>query len=74
MADLEKRFPGIPWAEPQALTVAGGESGYVCRICVAKNGLKASDGPHFKTLEEGRVHIAAQHPEYLPAGMEDGSF
>jgi hypothetical protein len=61
---LRQRFPEIAWDEPIKITVGGYER-WVCRLCIATHGLKASDidrVPYaFKTYENAVAHVRGEH-------------
>ncbi len=40
---LQVRFPEIEWREPVEVTVPGISKRLVCRICIARYGLKADE-------------------------------
>jgi hypothetical protein len=68
-ADLRQRYPEIAWDEPVRVFVAGtlGHSGrWVCRICIATEGLKAKDVDSlsyaFETKAQAEKHIRRARP------------
>jgi hypothetical protein len=72
LADLEERYPGIPWREPLTATVVPETNrerweGFACRVCIAEKGLRGADvlagqsDAAFETEEEFRAHFAARH-------------
>ncbi len=62
-AELEQRFPAIPWRESLPICTTAGESGLACRLCVAMYGLHARDVSRLpQTREEFDAHLALMHP------------
>lgn len=65
-ADLEAGIPYIAWREPIPVS-SPTASGLGCRLCIARNGLRAADvGALFQTVEEHQDHIASVHPKEQP--------
>ena len=51
--ELRRRYPEIPWDQPVRIKVLAGSPGWwVCRVCIALHGLKASE------LETGGLPFA----------------
>lgn len=60
--ELREKYPEIPWNEPFKVNVAGLGSGYVCRYCIAKFGLKGTEvATRGGSYEEIQQHIAQTH-------------
>lgn len=62
LGELERKYPTIPWREPIQISIRGGETGYACRVCIARAGLKAS---RFEAKSYGSIkdHIREEHIE-----------
>lgn len=62
-AALELLFDAIPWREPILVQRTDGASGYACRFCIARDGLKGSE-IHLLPSDLATVldHIATAHP------------
>ena len=63
---LRVRFPEIPWDQPVRVSVIGvGPGRWVCRYCVAMQGLRAADANRatfvYATRPEALDHIEANH-------------
>jgi hypothetical protein len=55
-------FPALPWLEPVAVSLFGGERHYGCRLCLARNGLHGKRVHALPTdIEVVRKHIAESH-------------
>jgi len=53
----------IRWREPIKVSMPD-KTGWACRICIARHGLKGTDVHRlFDTLEEAHAHIDTAHPE-----------
>lgn len=66
-SDLRHRYPEIDWDEPVAVRVVGYEDVFwVCRLCIALNGLRAeriaSTHFAFRQREHALRHIEGTHP------------
>lgn len=58
---MAERFPWVPFGEPLGMTVEG-EHFFICRLCLAHNGIRADDlGIRFATREAALDHIATGH-------------
>lgn len=61
LARLERDHPQIDWREPIAITLPGAR-GYACRICIANDGLAASEVERVEAdAEVVRRHIVEAH-------------
>jgi hypothetical protein len=62
---LQLRFPEIQWREPVKVTVVGLSPRLVCRICIARYGLKAEEVAHWPlTLDLFNHHMEQHHPHH----------
>lgn len=61
------RSSEIPWDVPLPIVVPGKGKWFVCRVCVARYGLKAAtiqDTSYaFATRQEAYAHLTEDHPE-----------
>lgn len=59
---LEEQWPTIKWREPLRVTAVN-VSGYACRVCIAREGLKGSELHErlFATAEECSRHLWREH-------------
>ena len=69
MTELEywkSEYLFIRWEEPVPVHTTSGDSGFACRVCIAKNGLKSRDVKLLpKTREEVAQHIEEAHNREL---------
>lgn len=60
--ELRDKFPEIRWDEPFKVTIAGRGTTYLCRYCIAHEGLKASEAfDKGGILQKIENHIAREH-------------
>jgi hypothetical protein len=57
---MERAYPWIKWREPLPVT-SGGRTGFACRICIARKGLKGWEPPPFRTYRDAVYHLHVAH-------------
>jgi hypothetical protein len=43
LPELERRFPGIAWTVPMAVSLSEAATRYACRVCIASQGLRGNE-------------------------------
>ena len=62
-AELEMRFPSVPWRDPVKISDFDGDFGFACRFCIARYGIRDGDVPSLSmSAREVRRHIGEHHP------------
>src|SRR5262249_19569245 len=62
-AELEMRFPSVPWRDPIRISAFDGNFGFACRFCIARHGIRGCDIPSLSmSAREVRRHIGEHHP------------
>jgi hypothetical protein len=57
-----RRFPGLPWLEPIPIRRTDGAHGWACRLCIARDGLRASEIDYLAdTPAEVIEHLRTEH-------------
>ena len=57
-AELEMRFPSVPWRDPIRIRDFDGDFGFACRFCIAHHGIRGCDIPSLSmSAREIRRHI-----------------
>jgi len=58
---MREAFPAIAWNEP--IVLEGALTGYGCRLCIARLGLKAKEpeGKVWPTMTEAILHLMEVH-------------
>lgn len=65
-ASLELLHPKISWREPIKVERTDGAWGWACRLCIARNGLNASEIIDLgDDIELVRAHLELEHPRTL---------
>lgn len=62
--DLERLYPEIPWRRPVIVHRTDGAKCYACRVCIALDGLHATEIEQLpQTPEAHEEHFLREHPE-----------
>ena len=62
-AELEMRFPSVPWRDPIRISDLDGNFAFACRFCIARHGIRGCDIPSLSMgAREVRRHIREHHP------------
>jgi hypothetical protein len=60
---METRYPFIPWRTLLPVRTPS-RHGYGCRLCIAREGLRAQDGKLFQTAAEFDQHLREKHEQH----------
>jgi hypothetical protein len=61
-AELEIRFPSVPWRDPIRISDFDGNFGFACRFCIARHGIGCDIPSLSMSAREVRRHIGEHHP------------
>jgi hypothetical protein len=61
-AELEIRFPSVPWRDPIRISDFDGDFGFACRFCIARHGIGCDIPSLSMSAREVRRHIGEHHP------------
>jgi hypothetical protein len=61
-AELEMRYPSVPWRDPIRISDFDGNFGFGCRFCIARHGIGCDIPSLSMSAREVRRHIGEHHP------------